>query len=289
MNTRTLKEVIQARATSDGAGVQLHRVFGGANPERFDPFLMLDDFGSDNPDDYIAGFPPHPHRGFRTLTYMLEGEFEHRDHMGNVGVIGQGGVQWMNAGSGVIHSEMPIQKTGRLRGFQLWLNLPAKDKLMIPSYENIQANQVALFKLDEQVQIKAIAGEAKVNEQAIVANQQIPDTQPIYLDVWNNSAQATSFSVPLPGGNTALLYVVEGAVEVTETRVSQKHLLRFSESGELAFTLAAHSRVLLLSGKPLREPIVQHGPFVMNSDEEIQQAIADYQNGTLTEAEPLLG
>lgn len=288
MLKRRLVELTQARATSDGAGVNLHRIFGGPGPERFDPFLMMDDFGSDNPNDYIAGFPPHPHRGFRTVTYMLEGSFEHKDHMGHVGAIGAGGVQWMNAGSGVIHSEMPIQKTGKVRGFQLWLNLPAKDKMMTPSYENLEAEQIASFKL-EGLKIKAIVGSTQVNGEPIQAYKQIAETQPLYLDLLNSGESSTQIQVPIEQGHTLLVYVAEGCVELEERSAQQRQLLRFSDSGELQLELKPHSRIIILSGQPLKEPIVQHGPFVMNSYQEIEQAIRDYQNGTLTEAEAQLG
>ena len=281
MNSRQLIEVSDARATSDGDGVHLFRVFGG-RPERFDPFLMMDDFGSDNPEDYIAGFPPHPHRGFRTVTYMVEGAFEHKDHMGHVGAISSGGVQWMTAGRGVIHSEMPIQKTGKVRGFQLWLNLPAKDKMMAPNYQNIEADGIAAYQLGE-LKIKAIAGNAVVNGQAIEAHQHIADTEPLYLALLNAAEHPQPVKVSIPDGNTLLVYVAEGVVEWSEQKAQARQLLRFNDRGELELVLAPQAHVVILSGKPLNEPIAQYGPFVMNTPEEIDQAIMDYQNGTLTD------
>ena len=281
--TRTIVEIIQGRPTQDGAGVNLLRVLGGQRLDRFDPFLMLDEFGSTNPDDYIAGFPPHPHRGFTTITYMLEGHFEHRDHMGHVGAIGQGGVQWMNAGRGIIHSEMPIQKSGTLRGFQLWLNLPAKSKMSPPSYENIEADGIAQFVID-QLSIKAIVGTGLLNHREITAFKEIADTSPLFWDIHHQGTSSQSVVIAIPDGHTALLYIADGEAYFSEgpKTVHSQHLLRFSSEGALMFELAAASRVLLLSGKPIGEPIVQHGPFVMNSVAEIEQAIQDYQNGTLT-------
>lgn len=282
MNTRQLLEVIQAKPTSDGAGVKLFRVFGGSGLERFDPFLMLDDFGTDNPNDYIAGFPPHPHRGFQTVTYMLKGEFEHRDHMGHVGAIGTGGVQWMNAGSGVIHSEMPIQTEGSVRGFQLWINLPAKEKMSPANYDNLQPDQIASYMLNG-LSVKAIAGEANVNGHAVLAHKQLPDTQLIYLAVHNQNPTAQEASIQLPDGHNLLVYLAQGSAILGEQHIQERQLLRFDHTGVLTLTLEADTLVLIMSGKPLQEPIVQHGPFVMNSQEQIEQAIADYQNGTLTE------
>lgn len=284
MAIRSVKELIQATPTTDGDGVNLYRVFGGKGPERFDPFLMLDEFGSDNPNDYIAGFPPHPHRGFSTLTYMLQGHFEHKDNMGNVGGIRDGGVQWMTAGRGVIHSEMPKQTEGKLRGFQLWLNLPAKSKMMPAEYENIEAKGIAQNTIGN-LAISAIAGEGKINDQVIKAYKNVPDTMPDYWDIRNMADQDEQVLIPQGDGRNALLYQVDGSSTIGEAKVSitAKQLVRLGQSGDVQFQLSPGARVLFLAGTPINEKIVQYGPFVMNSIEEIEQAIRDYQDGVLTE------
>ncbi|MDP2141459.1 MAG: pirin family protein [Gammaproteobacteria bacterium] len=277
MSTRRVEELLVAQATSDGAGVRLMRVFGGQELSRFDPFLMLDEFGSDESSDYIGGFPSHPHRGFETVTYMLDGHMQHKDHMGNVGELKNGDVQWMTAGSGIIHSEMPQQKEGRMRGFQLWLNLAAKDKMQPASYSDISAKDIPVYQR-EGGYIKAIAGSLD-NLQGHI-NKDV--TEPIYLDIVIDKAPyAETFAVP--DGNTVMVYVYEGSAEVNGTVVAKSRLARLSRQGgsvEIKTTDAA--RVLLISGKPIGEPIVHYGPFVMNSREEIEQALSDYRNGTLT-------
>lgn len=282
MKPRVVVETLQARASSDGAGVKLYRVFGGHHLERFDPFLLLDDFGSDQPEDYLAGFPPHPHRGFRTVTYMLEGEFEHRDHLGHVGAIHSGGVQWMTAGRGVIHSEMPIQQAGRIRGFQLWLNLPSEQKMMAPSYENVEAEEIPTYQIDG-VEVKAIAGQGVLNGVPLYGQQQIPQTEPLYLALYNDQQQSQVMMLPIATGNTLLVYLVQGKVNVNGKDYAHGQLLRFGETGHLGLTLGPDSRVLVLGGKPLREPIAQYGPFVMNTQAELDLAVSEYQKGTLTE------
>ncbi|RKF22223.1 pirin family protein [Alginatibacterium sediminis] len=281
---RSLIESSLAIPTSDGDGVKLNRVFGGADLQRYDPFLMMDDFGSDNADDYISGFPAHPHRGFRTITYMLEGHFEHRDNMGNVGGIKDGGVQWMTAGRGVIHSEMPKQTGGKLRGFQLWLNLPAKDKMMDPDYENIESEDIALTRIDDLV-IKSVMGAGVINGQNVLSHKIIPDVESCYWDISNPEAElSTNLSASIPQGHNALVYVAQGQLTFEGRSYGAKTLLRFSDEGELDLEMAPESKIMLLSGKPLNEPIAQYGPFVMNSQEQIQEAIRDYQAGTLTQA-----
>lgn len=278
---RGVEEILRARAASDGDGVRLLRVFGGGNLARFDPYLMLDEFGSCEASDYIGGFPSHPHRGFETITYMLEGLMEHRDHMNNVGLLQSGDVQWMKAGSGVIHSEMPKQTEGRMRGFQLWLNLPAAEKMTSAEYADIRGSDIPQYDL-EVARIKALAGQFRVNDRMLTGQVTGKSTEPGYLDI--NFASDGSLAVEVPDGHTALLYVYDGELEIggARTRVPAQHLVRLSREGVLQLHGRASARALLITGKPIREPIVQHGPFVMNSEAEIRQAIRDYQNGVLT-------
>ncbi|MBU6958394.1 pirin family protein [Pseudomonas sp. CVAP len=267
---------------SDGAGVKLTRVFGGAGVERFDPFLMLDEFGSENPDDYIAGFPPHPHRGFETVTYMLEGRMRHEDHLGNVGLLEGGGVQWMTAAKGIIHSEMPEQEEGVMRGFQLWLNLPGKHKLDPASYRDIQPADIPRLKTAQGVEVVVIAGLFDDGAVKQVGAVQRPDTEPHYFD-FHLPAGAT-ITPKLPDGHRALLYVYDGSVELPgQTQsVGVSKLVRLSDEGELQLSSESGARVLLIAGKPLGEPIVQYGPFVMNTREEIEQALRDFRDDRLT-------
>ena len=284
MNTsiqlRNIEEVLTARSTSDGDGVQLKRVFGGGDLSRFDPFLMLDELGSDKPGDYIGGFPSHPHRGFETVTYMLEGKMEHRDHMGNVGQLGPGDVQWMKAGSGVIHSEMPKQEQGLMRGFQLWVNLPANEKMTPLTYNDIAADDIPVYKIG-QVVIKSIAGKLRTTDIELVGAVSGLTTDPAYLDL--SFVEADEIEILIPDEYTALVYVYEGSAYVgdSEYQLGKSKLARLSTRGMLRIKAVAGSRILLMTGKPIGEPIVQSGPFVMNSLEEIQQAIKDYSEGTL--------
>lgn len=281
MTARHVEEVIQASPASDGDGVKLLRVFGGQNLDRFDPFLMLDEFGSYEPRDYIGGFPPHPHRGFETVTYMLEGKMEHRDHMDNVGLLDAGDVQWMKAGAGVIHSEMPRQEEGRMRGFQLWLNLPAAEKMTPATYSDIPAAEVPAYTL-EDVTIKAIAGSVSINGHEIFGFVRDRNTDPAYLDISTDTA-AAELHIAVPDGHTVLVYVYEGRVAIGErqTGIGAQQLARLSGAGEVQLQLDAESRALLIAGKPIGEPVVHYGPFVMNSREEIEQAISDYNSGRL--------
>lgn len=280
---RAVEEVLVARATSDGDGVQLKRVFGGNDLTRFDPFLMLDEFGSDTAADYIGGFPSHPHRGFETVTYMLEGLMEHRDHMGNVGRLQPGGVQWMKAGSGVIHSEMPQQTEGRMRGFQLWVNLPAAEKMTPASYNDITADSIPEYTVDA-VKIKAIAGELRINDVDVVGAVTGLSTEPGYLDLAFTAA--TGLHIAIPETHSALVYVYEGAIKLGADGfpLSRGHLARLSRGATLALSGDGGARVLVITGKPIGEPIVHYGPFVMNSREQIEQAIRDYNAGTLVPA-----
>lgn len=282
MTARQPLELIPASATSDGAGVKLLRVFGGANPQRFDPFLMLDEFGSNEASDYIAGFPPHPHRGFETITYMLQGKMEHRDHMNNVGLLQDGDVQWMTAARGVIHSEMPQQTEGKMRGFQLWLNLPAKSKMQAAAYTDLPHAELPVYNLEE-AKVIAIAGEAKINGRALKGYFQRPDTEPVVWDIHIQPGQ--SLSLELPQSHNVLAYCFEQGLEIAQTQVAPQHLLRTSKGDSLSVINNNQeiARLLLIAGKPLGEPIVQYGPFVMNASDEIEQAINDYRNGVLTD------
>ncbi len=279
---RKVLSIQAGQPTSDGAGVKLTRVFGGQGVEQFDPFLMLDEFGSDKPDDYIAGFPPHPHRGFETVTYMLEGRMRHEDHMGNVGLLQGGGVQWMTAARGIIHSEMPEQEEGVMRGFQLWLNLPGKTKLNDASYQDIQPENIPRLTTQNGVEVVVIAGQFDDGLTQQAGAVQRPDTEPQYFDF--HMPAGSSISPCIPSGHRALLYVYEGSLDVAghPQSVTASRMVRLSEEGELRLHTHTGARVLLIAGKPLREPIVQYGPFVMNTREEIEQALRDFRDDRLT-------
>lgn len=289
MTDRKPVEMIRAQRASDGDGVKLLRVFGGVGPERFDPFLMLDEFGSDEASDYIGGFPSHPHRGFETITYMLQGKMEHRDHMGNVGLLNDGDVQWMTAGRGVIHSEMPRQTEGRMRGFQLWLNLAASKKMSPARYADVPAEQIPEYQL-EGLRIKAIAGTAAVEGpnhegKKIEGYFERPDTCPLFWDITLSAGQ--TFALPVNDGYCAMTYAYEGELKVADQPVPAHHLVRFEQQGDTLRVLNPGDkdcRFIVLLGKPLKEPIVQYGPFVMNSQAEIEQALRDYRAGTFVEA-----
>ncbi len=280
---RNVIEQIRARPASDGDGVNLLRVFGGHGPERFDPFLMLDEFGSDKAADYIGGFPSHPHRGFQTVTYMLQGKMEHKDHMGNVEQIESGDVQWMNAAKGVIHSEMPKQSEGKMRGFQLWVNLPAAKKMLPAEYREGKAQDIPVLKNDEFC-IKAVAGELEVNGELLKGYFSIDDTDVLFLDI--HLQPQSKLEIPVAKGYHSLLYAYDGSVQLAAANVNaaSQTLTRFDNEGAVLIENAADetARVLLLAGKPIKEPIVQHGPFVMNTVQEIEQAIRDYSAGKLT-------
>ncbi len=279
---RKVLSIQAGQPTSDGAGVKLTRVFGGPGIEAFDPFLMLDEFGSENPDEYIAGFPPHPHRGFETVTYMLEGRMRHEDHMGNVGLLQGGGVQWMTAARGVIHSEMPEQEEGAMRGFQLWLNLPAKSKMGDAGYDDIQPERIPRITTQNGVDVVVIAGQFDDGQTSQPGAVQRPDTEPQYFDF--HMPAGSRISPRIAEGHRVLLYVYEGEVEMAgqPQKLGTSRLARLSESGEIQLNTQAGARVLLIAGKPLGEPIVQYGPFVMNSREEIEQALRDFRDDKLT-------
>lgn len=280
MALRKLIECIPAKAASDGDGVKLLRVFGGRHPERFDPFLMLDEFGSEQADDYIGGFPSHPHRGFETITYMLQGKMEHQDHLGNIGLLNDGDVQWMTAARGIIHSEMPKQTQGKMRGFQLWLNLAADKKMQPAAWQDLPAAQVPLVQL-EGLCVKAIAGRTQVNGVPVQGYFERPDTQPLYLDVHINPGATANIEL----GDTlnVLVYCYDGQLRLDEQALPSQTLGRLTGTGGVSLhnPSASLSRVLVLAGVPLKQPIVQYGPFVMNSPQEIEQALKDYQAGVL--------
>jgi len=282
MTTREVTELLTGQPASDGDGVRLLRVFGGRHPERFDPFLMLDEFGSEEARDYQGGFPPHPHRGFETVTYMLKGKMEHRDHLGNVGLLEDGGVQWMTAAKGIIHSEMPQQTSGLMHGFQLWVNLPAAAKLGPASYRDIPAGDIPRLEIPG-ARLTAIAGEARVNGQQVSGYFAIPTTEVLYLDA--RLAPGASLDIEIPPEQNAMVYGFNGRVSCGEKGVviGAKQLARLSPGSRirLANPDRGECGVLILAGTPLREPVVQYGPFVMNTREQIDEAIRAYQSGTL--------
>lgn len=281
MSVREILAITSGRATSDGAGVSLTRLFGGSALEQFDPFLMLDEFGSDNPDEYIAGFPPHPHRGFETITYMIEGRMRHEDHLGNVGQLESGGVQWMTAARGVIHSEMPQQERGVMRGFQLWLNLPAKNKMGDPDYRDFAPDEIPRVTLPSGIEAVIIAGHFRADGIEQRGAVQRPDTEPQLFDL--HLPAGSSIEPKLIDGHRLLLYVFDGEISVAGKRLGTHQLARLDQQGELHLASSNGARVLLLAGRPIGEPIVQYGPFVMNSKEEIEQALRDFRDGVLTE------
>ncbi|HEY0665185.1 MAG TPA: pirin family protein [Gallionella sp.] len=276
--TRTVERLIEGVATSDGAGVSLTRVLTGKLQRRLDPFLMLDAFGSDDPDDYIAGFPDHPHRGFETVTYMLHGRMRHRDSAGHEGLLGDGGVQWMIAGRGVIHSEIPEQEDGVMEGFQLWLNLPAKNKMADPWYRDFSGTAIPEYATDAGVTVRVIAGSS--NGVAGAMTREV--TEPLYLDI--HVPAGASFSTAIPPSHNAFVYVYRGTVQIGDTQVESRRMgILGNAPAADGVTLSAPEdvRLILVAGKPLNEPIVQYGPFVMNTQEEIHQALDDFRNGRL--------
>ena len=280
-NARGVERLINGQFVMDGAGVRINRVLTHALQRRLDPFLMLDAFGSDKPGDYIAGFPEHPHRGFETISYMIAGSMRHRDSAGNEGLITDGGVQWMTAGRGVAHSEMPEQTNGMMEGFQLWLNLPAKDKMTAPWYRDIPDAEVPRFQTDAGATVKVIAGASH----GVAGAVQRAHTEPLYLDV-ELAANAT-FEQVLPAGHNAFIYVFRGQVVADEQNVPQTKMAILKNDPKadgVRIVAAQPSRFILVAGQPLNEPIAQHGPFVMNTQEELFQAVEDFKSGRLTAA-----
>ena len=275
---RSVERLVAGQATSDGAGVKLTRVLTQPLQRRLDPFLMLDAFGSDKADDYIAGFPDHPHRGFETVTYMIAGRMLHRDSAGHEGLLENGGVQWMTAGRGVIHSEIPQQEEGVMEGFQLWLNLPAKDKLCAPWYRDLASAELSRFRTEAGVDVTVIAGESHGVTGAVTREA----TAPLYLDL--HLPAGAGFSQTLPAGHNAFVYVYRGELKVGETSVPARRMaILANDAGSDGVLMKAgpDTRALLIAGRPLGEPIAQYGPFVMNTEQEIYQAVADYRAGRL--------
>lgn len=274
--TREVVRVVRGQATSDGNGVRLTRVIGTASLQDLDPFLMMDEFGSDEAADYIGGFPNHPHRGFETVTYMLEGRMRHGDNQGNTGLLGPGSVQWMTAGRGIVHSEMPEQDHGRMRGFQLWVNLPGREKMGAPGYQDIAPERVPLVERKDGVSVRVLAGQFEGKTGPATAQS----TQPLYLDV--RLPANTSVTIPVTSGHNAFVYAFEGRVEVGADR---KELVRgdlgvLTTDGDVTVRAAeVPTSVIVVAGRPIGEPVVKYGPFVMNTRAEIVQAVEDYNAG----------
>ncbi len=269
-NRRSVSRTTRGIPTSDGAGVNMTRIIGTPELDHLDPFLLFDVFESDNPDDYIAGFPPHPHRGFETVTYMLAGQMRHHDNAGNEGVIRAGGVQWMTAGRGIIHSEMPEQENGLMWGTQLWVNLPKRDKMTAPAYQEFAAADIPVKQRDGGIEIRTIAGES-----GAVSDR---PTEPLYLDI--HMPASARFSEAVPATHNAFLFVIEGSLWIGDQEVVARTMAILGD-GELfaAKTKDDASRFLLVAGRRLDEPIARGGPFVMNTHSELRQAIDDYQSG----------
>ncbi|CAB1367321.1 pirin family protein [Denitratisoma oestradiolicum] len=283
MTTRILQRIIPSIPVSDGAGVRLRRSLGQSREQRLDPFLMLDEFSSDNPEDYIAGFPAHPHRGFETVTYMLEGHFLHEDHLGHQGHLQSGGAQWMTAGRGIIHSEMPQQDSGRLHGFQFWINLPAREKMKPASYRDIQPEEIPRVAI-EGGEVRIVAGSFESQGLSVAGPIQGLSTSPSFLDV--RLPAGGRFAHKLPEAHSAFLYPYAGSLLVGAPE--QQRPLSMGQAGVLSAGTwlavvagEAGAGFLLLAARPLGEPVAQYGPFVMNTREEVEQAIADYQAGQL--------
>jgi quercetin 2,3-dioxygenase len=274
---------VRGQPTSDGAGVKLRRVIGGSQLPDLDPFLLLDEFGTDRAEDYIAGFPEHPHRGFETVTYMLDGRMRHRDNHGNEGLLVPGSVQWMTAGSGLVHSEMPEQQEGRMRGFQLWVNLPAAQKMSEPRYQEFAPERMPIVYPAEGVAVKVIAGEIANSDGATVRGPIVqPATDPLYLDM--ALERGAAWALDLPQGHNAFVYVYEGGISIGQSegaRQVETHELGVLGGGKTVSLRAVSgpARLILVAGRPLGEPVARHGPFVMNTREELMQAFADYQAG----------
>ncbi|HET7587401.1 MAG TPA: pirin family protein [Gammaproteobacteria bacterium] len=274
---RRVLKTVRGRPTSDGAGVRLNRVMGTPQLPDLDPFLMLDEFRSDDANDYIAGFPNHPHRGFETVTYMLAGRMRHGDNQGNSGLLTAGSVQWMTAGRGIVHSEMPEQEDGLMWGFQLWVNLPAKDKMTAPRYQDIGPESIPVVEIGDGVRVKVVAGEVNGTAGPVTAVA----TQPIYLDI--ELQPGASYTAALPAAHNAFVYVYKGAADVgaTAERTARGELSVLDTGGESVMLTGGDEggHLLLVAGQPLNEPVARYGPFVMNTEREIHEAVADFQSG----------
>ncbi len=275
MKNIEVNQIIKPMLASDGAGVKLKRSIG-VEPNYFDPFLMLDEFGSDNKDDYIGGFPPHPHRGIETVTYMLQGEFEHEDSTGSKGRMKSGDVQWMKTGSGIIHSEMPAMSDGILHGFQLWINMPAKLKMTKPDYIYIDADKMSVHK-DDDKKVKIIAGKFENAEGPVKGH----NVEPIYFDVELDKDKLFNFKIP--SAHNTFIYLINGEIEIGKNKhdnIKDSTLILLTQGEDLKVKAKSNSKFLVISGKPINEQIARGGPFVMNTKAEILQAVQDYHNGT---------
>ncbi len=275
MSDIAVKKIIKPIPASDGDGVKLKRSIG-VEPDYFDPFLMLDEFGSDNKDDYVGGFPPHPHRGIETVTYMLQGEFEHEDSTGAKGRMSSGDVQWMKTGSGIIHSEMPAMSEGRLHGFQLWINMPAKLKMSKPDYIYIDSDKMSVHK-DIDKKVKVIAGKFEKAEGPVKGH----NVEPVYFDVELNKNKEFIFKLPLT--HNTFVYLIKGEIQIGKNKheqIKNSTLILLEKGEDLNVRAKSNSKFLLISGKPINEEIARGGPFVMNTKAEILKAVQDYHNGT---------
>ena len=278
--SRTVTRKVRGQPTSDGAGVRMTRVMGTPILDHFDPFLLLDEFRSDDPNDYIAGFPDHPHRGFETVTYMLAGRMKHGDNQGNTGLLGPGSVQWMTAGRGIVHSEFPEQEEGLMWGFQLWVNLPASDKFTAPRYQDIQADGIPEAELGDGVSARVITGELG----GVTGPVTDVATEPVYYDL--HLEGGASYALPLPAGHNVFLYVYEGSISAgpdsSARRVRRGEMALLSHGSRVEVAAEYNgAKLIVVGGRPLNEPIARYGPFVMNTAEEIHQAFADYRAGKL--------
>src|SRR5690554_204719 len=273
---REVKKWIRGQMTSDGAGVTLRRLIASQELDMLDPFLLFDAFGSDKPEDYIAGFPPHPHRGFETVTYMLAGKMRHEDSAGNAGVIESGGVQWMTAGRGIIHSEKPEQEAGLLAGFQLWVNLPASHKMMAPRYQEKTADEIAVETREGGLMVKVVAGQTRNGTKGVIDNSFI---EPVYFVI--EAAAGSVFEESLPSSHNAFVYVADGRVSIGEkpTSIGAAQLAVLKEGDSITVEAEQDSTYIIVAGKPLNEPVERAGPFVMNSRAELEKAFADYRSG----------
>ena len=271
----SISQIVQGMPASDGAGVKLKRVLGQPMLKRLDPFLMLDEFGSEDAQDYIAGFPQHPHRGFQTVTYMLNGKMGHKDSIGNEGLIEDGGLQWMNAGKGIIHEEMPMQIEGKMRGFQLWVNLPASEKMSAPGYQDIPTANIPELRSSNGSLIRVLAGNYAGQEGAVTTQAVKPQFFDFHLVAGEVLKVATQTT------HNGFLYVYEGAIEVADKLLNKGQLGVLDFTDELVLHTQHAARAIFVSGEPINEPVVQYGPFVMNTQEEINQALRDFQQGVL--------
>jgi redox-sensitive bicupin YhaK (pirin superfamily) len=276
MSQIEIKKIIKALNASDGAGVKLKRSIGTPEADYIDPFLMLDEFGSENKDDYLAGFPPHPHRGIETVTYMLHGEFEHEDSTGSKGRMTPGDIQWMKTGRGIIHSEMPAMTDGKLLGFQLWINMPAKMKMNKPKYDYIKSEQLIQYK-DKDKLINLIAGKFEDKEGPVKGH----NVEPIYFDV--ELKEDKKINLEVPENHNSFIYLLKGELKIGKNKhekIGDSTLILLERGTTLEISASKQSKFLFIAGKPIGEPIARGGPFVMNTKQEILQAIKDYNDGT---------